>query len=213
MTSPSGPSRRRPRSSRVLASVALLLLAAALVTGAALSGLWPLLVVAAALAVALGAGACRLVYSDLTDVHRSTARERATLARDYQDLAACRAVEHREFVTAITRRLDDAESVLTEQHARILEQDATVGQQKARIADLRGSLSSARADLDRARARLASTTARAEQAERERAEVQRRLADADERAAEAIVRVVELEQELDVTLAQWQAGESHRKHA
>ena len=40
-----------------------------------------------------------------------------------------------------------------------------------------------------------------------------RLDDAEERAAHSVVRVAELEQELDVALTQWHAQEAVRKHA
>ncbi|MEJ7774642.1 MAG: hypothetical protein WKF72_07495 [Nocardioidaceae bacterium] len=42
---------------------------------------------------------------------------------------------------------------------------------------------------------------------------QRRSAQAEDRAAEAIVRVAELEQEIDVVTAEWRLAEKVRKHA
>ena len=45
-------------------------------------------------------------------------------------------------------------------------------------------------------------------AERENARLGDRLADADERATHAVVRVAELEAEVDTLTAQWQAAEA-----
>ena len=197
----------------MLAAFVSLALAAVLVLAAFLSGSWLLLTIAAALAVVLGAAAFRLTHAELLDTFREAAADRASLAKDYRDLAVVRTAEHQRFVTSVQDRMEQQETVVTEQHARLLEQDAKVAQQDVRIAELRASLSAARTEAERTRARLASTTARAEQSEREGADRERRLADAEERAAQAIVRVIELEQELDVMLAQWQAGEAYRKHA
>ncbi len=229
MTSPSGPtaaatspvstgtsgapSRRRARSTRVATSLVLLGLGAAFVIGAVVAGSWALLTSAAATSVILGVVAHRLTHTELLDTHREAARDRAALAKDYRDLAVVRTAEHQRFVTTVQARMSAQDDRLTEQHARGLEQDARLSQQEVRITELRSSLSTARAEAERARARLASTTARAEQSEREGRDLERRLGDADERAAQAIVRVAELEQELDVVTAQWQAAETFRKHA
>jgi hypothetical protein len=61
---------------------------------------------------------------------------------------------------------------------------------------------------------------RADAAEREGAAVSERLREAEQRAADAVVRVAELEQELDVVRAElevvtqaWRESEAQRKHA
>ena len=63
MSSPKA--RRRQRSTRVVAASALVVIAAVVVLGAVLGGSYPLVSVAAVLAVGLGAAAARITYSEL----------------------------------------------------------------------------------------------------------------------------------------------------
>ena len=193
MTSPSGrPTRRRQRSTRVLAAFVLLAVAGVLVAGAVLSSSWLLLAIAAAVSVVLGAAATRITYAELSDSRRDAARDRAELARDYRDLSVVRSAEHHRFVTGV---------------------ETQITAQQIRITKIEGALQAARAEAGVAQRRLVEVTARAERAETRGTELTARLEEAEAARTEAIVRVIELEHEADVLTAQWQAREAQHKHA
>ena len=193
MTSPSGkPTRRRQRSVRVLVAVVLLAVAGVLVAVAAVSGSLLGLLIAAVTSVVLGGAATRITYAELTETRLDAARDRAELASDYRDLAVVRAAEHHRFVTAV--------------QARIADQDV-------RIRTVEGALAIAKAEAAAAQRRLAAMTERAEQAESRGGELAAHLAEVEDTAAQAALRVVELEQEVDVLTAQWQSREAQRKRA
>lgn len=190
MTSPSGTApatgvRRRQRPVRLVIAGTLLLLAALLVGGAVLSGAWLLLAAAAALGVLLGAVATRITYTELADSRRDAARDRARLAQDYRDQTILRVEEHSRYVAAVETRITH---------------------QQAAIASLEDELATSRLDL-------ADQTRRAEAAEREEARLACELGEAHERLAEAAVHVAQLQRELDVVSAEWQAQATVRKHA
>jgi chromosome segregation ATPase len=207
MTFPSGsPTRRRARSPRVLAALVSLAVAGALVVGAALSGSWLLLAVAAAASVVLGAVATRTTYTELSEAWLDAARDRAELAKDYRDLTVVRTAEHQRFVDSVQERVAAQEARITGQEARLTEQEV-------RLTKLNGALEAARTEAGVAQRRLVETTARAERAEGDRNRLAARVEDVEDRAAQAALRVVELEQEVDVLTAQWQAREAQRKHA
>lgn len=177
----------------------LLVVAGLVVAGAIASGSWLALASAAALSVGLGTLATRITYVELAESRREAARDRAAVAQDYRDLAAVRSAEHQRFVTSVQGRITGQEVTITK---------------------LEGALKAARAEAGVAQRRLLEASARAERAEadgtRLTAQVQLaadRLAEAEERATRATLRVIELEHEVDVLTAQWQAREAMRKHA
>ena len=196
MTSPKA--RRRQRSARLTTAVALLVLAAALVTWGVLDNVTGLLAGSAVIAVVLGATATRITHSELMESRRDAGRERARLAKEYVALDTARTAEHAEHAGFLSGRLADRESALHE-----LEEALVAAQRRA-------------ADASR---KLNAEARRAELAEEEGADLTRRLDEAEERAAEAVVRVAELEQEVDVLRAEviaWQgvaSQEDLRKHA
>jgi chromosome segregation ATPase len=170
----------------------LLAVAGVLVAGAAVSGSWLGLTIAAAVSVGLGVAATRITYTELSEARLDAARDRAELARDYRDLAVVRSAEHHRFVTGVQARIAD---------------------QEIRISKVEGALTAARAEAGRAQRRLVEMTARAERSESRGAALEARLEEAEDRATQAVLRVVELEHEVDILTAQWQARESLRKHA
>ena len=173
-------------------AVGLIVLAALVVAGAALSGSWLLVTIAAGLGVVLGAAATRITHTELVESRVQAARDRAALATDYNHLAEQRTVEHAAYVESVRARLAEKEQALDE-----LELALSLSQRRA------------------------ATSVRKRNAEGRRAAgLQARLAETEERAALAQLRVVELEQEvlglraeLDTVTAAWHAAENVRKHA
>ncbi len=198
MSSPSsrrpGPARRRQRTTRLWVAALVLAGAALIVLAAVLSGSTVFVAIAAALAVGLGAAATRITYAEVVHSRREAARDRAQQAQDYLALTQVRIAEQAAYVSDTNGRL---------------------ARHQTRIQHLQGCLDTATADLAEARTGLDAEQARADGAEATNRSLSRRLDDAEDRAAQAIVRVAELEQELDVVLAEWQAGTSapRRKHA
>ena len=195
MASPSArPSRRRQRSTRILTASLLVVLAGAVVLGAALSGSLGLAVAAGVAATALGAAGVRIMHSELADSRREAARDRAEQAQAYRVLAEERSAEQAIYVADTS--------------GRIARHEASISRLEGRLADANAELVQARKDLvgERESARLVT-------ADRDR--LARGREDAEERAALAIVRVAELEQELDVVLSEWRGGQSapRRKRA
>jgi chromosome segregation ATPase len=184
MTSPKA--RRRQRSTRLVTAVTLLVIAAALVTWGVLDNVPGLLAGSAVVAVLLGAVATRITHSELMESRRAAARDRAGLAKEYLDLDTWRIAEHAEAAGHLKDRLVDRESALHE-----LEEALVAAQRRAAEATRKRDAEARRADL----------------AEAEGTDLTRRLEDAEERAAEAIVRVAELESEVEVLQAEimaWQ---------
>lgn len=185
--------RRRQRSTRLVVAVVLLLVAALATLGAALSGSWLVAMLAAVLAVVLGAAATRITHTELALSRREAARDRVEQAQAYLQLTVERNAEQATYVESVTARLDAHETT---------------------IGGLERDLLEAQACLIDAHRQLLDEQLRADDAERETASLTSRLDDAEERAALAIVRVAELEQELDVVTSAWQAAQVvHRKHA
>jgi chromosome segregation ATPase len=197
MSSPSlraPKARRRQRSVRLTVAVGLLVLAALLVGGAVLSGSWLTLVLAAAVGVLLGAAATRITHSELMETRRDAARDRAEQAQAYRELTVARTAEQAEFTRTMESRIAAHESAISE-----LEVALTSAQKRAAEATRKMNAEARRADV----------------AEREGREKSEQLQDAEQRAAEAIVRVAELEQEIDVLrseLLAWQNA-PQRRHA
>lgn len=200
MTSPSprpGINRRRQRSTRVTVAVALVVLAALLVLGAIASGVDALVVASALAAVVLGAASMRITYSELTQTRRDAAEDRARQAQAYRDITARRTAENMTF----TEKLK----------AQIMERQQVIGH-------LEVELSKALERAATATLKMGGEARRADVAEQENARLVASLDEADTRAAEAIVRVAELEAELDTMRSEldaWQAmvNEDQRKRA
>lgn len=202
-------SRRRTRSGRVTGAV-LALAAAAAFVGTAIGWGTPVTIAASATcAVLLGVLATFLVYDELRQSRVTTNRERARVAADYRELAAIRSSEEETFRESMVERL---------------------GARQAEVALLSGSL----AELEEALAaaqRRAAEAARKHLVERRRAEAAEiaglntaaRLEESEQRAAAAMVRVAEIEAELDTVrveldaaqaeLLAWENAAPVRKHA
>jgi chromosome segregation ATPase len=176
----------------VTVAVGLLVLAALVVAGAALSGSWLLVTIAAGLGVLLGAVATRITHTELIESRVTAARDRATQTHAFNELTDQRSAEHAAYVDGVRARLSDREQALEE---------------------LETALSEAQ--------RRAATSTRKRNAEGRRAAgIQVRLTEAEERAAISQLRVVELEQEvltlraeLDAVTTAWHAAEHQRRHA
>ncbi len=196
-------SRRRQRSTRLTVAVVLLALAALAVVGAIISGTWILVVLAAVLGVVLGAAATRITHSELAETRREAARDRAEQAKAYRDLTIARTAEHTAFAESMQERVARQATAVHE-----LEDALTAAQKRAAEATRKLNAEARRADLAETEGR---DTAQ---------QLGQQLERAEERAAEAIVRVAELEQELDVVRAEldvvtqaWHAAEAVRRHA
>jgi hypothetical protein len=198
------PSRRRQRSTRLTVAVGLLAVAALAVAGAVASGSSALVVVAAIVGVLLGAGATRITHAELVATRRDAARDRAEQAQAYREITAARTAENAAFAETMRTRVDRQETAIHE-----LEDALTAAQGRAADATRKLNAEARRAD---AAQREGQATAQ---------QLQRSLTAAEERAAEAIVRVAELEQELDVVRAEldvvtqaWHEAEAgQRRHA
>ncbi|MBM0124427.1 hypothetical protein [Pimelobacter simplex] len=191
MTSPvmSG-NRRRQRSTRVLVAVLLLVLATLAVAGTAVTGSWVLVTIAAVAALVLGAAATKITHTELLDSRQEAARDRAAQARAYADLTEVRTAENIEFAADMT--------------GKVAKRDATIARLEKRLGD-------AAAELADARRELAEAGDRAEAAQRANDRLTQQLAAADERANQAVVRVAELEAELDVLTSQIHALEAQAR--
>ena len=172
MSSPQA--RRRQRSTRVVAAAALLVFTAVVVLGAVLSASLTFVSVAAVLAVVLGAGAARIIHSELVHARRDAAADRARQARGYRAVTEKRTQEHREFADAMQARVGKAERA-----AEQLETAVVASQGRAADAMRRLNAEARRADL----------------AEAEGTRLAVALGESEVRAAEAVVRVAELEDE------------------
>lgn len=177
MTSPSRPqARRRQRSTRVTVAAGLLALAAVLVIGAVATGQSFLVLLSAFAAVALGAASTRITFSELTQTRRDAAADRARQAQAYRDITARRAAENVAFASDMRSRINERQEVIGH-----LEVELSKALERAATATLKMSSEARRADL------AESTVTR----------VTASLDESESLAAEAIVRVAELEAELD----------------
>ncbi len=187
MTQPAGSSRRRQRSTRVVVAVLLLLGAAAAVAGTAVTGSWLAATVAGATAVLLGAAATKITHTELMVSRFDAARDRAQQAADYRLLDSRRSADGVEFAA--------------DMQGKIAKRDATVSRLERRLADTAEELAEARRNLTEVQEQLAY-------AELDNTKLGDRLVDAEDRATQAVVRVAELEVEVDMLTAQWEAAES-----
>lgn len=168
-------------------AVILLLGAAAAVAGSAVSGSWLAVTVAGGVAVLLGAAATKITHSELQASRVEAARDRAEQAKAYRDLDTRRSAEGVEFAA--------------DMQGQLAKRDATVSRLERRLADTAEELADARRNLTEVEEQLAY-------AERENTTLGERLGDAEERATQAVVRVAELEVEVDMLTAQWEAAEA-----
>ncbi|MGI8521692.1 MAG: hypothetical protein ACR2K3_00040 [Nocardioides sp.] len=192
MSSPKA--RRRQRSTRLIVAATLLITAAVVVLGAVLSASLPLVSIAAVLGVLLGGAAARITHSELMATRRGAARDRAEQAQAYRELTVERTIEHASFVATMETKLGRSERVSTE-----LESALSSSQHRAAVASRKLGVEARRADL----------------ADAEGVRLGRALEESEERAGEAIVRVAELEQEVDVLTTELDAWHhaSMRKRA
>jgi chromosome segregation ATPase len=176
----------------VTVAVGLIVIAALVVAGAALSGSWLLVTIAAGLGVALGAAATRITHTELVESRVAAARDRAVQAQAYNQLNDERSAEHASYITEVQARLAEREQALDE-----LEEALSLSQRRA------------------------ATTIRGRNAAgRRAADLETRMTEAEERAVAAQLRVVELEQEvlglraeLETVTAAWHAAQHQRRHA
>ena len=192
MSSPQA--RRRQRSVRLTVAAALVSAAAVTTLVAVLSGSRSFVTVAAVLAVVLGAAATRITHSELMQSRRDHAKDRAEQARAYHDLTVERSIEHAAFCSAMETRLSTSEQVIIE---------------------LEGAVTSTQRRAAEATRKLNAEARRADAAEAETLRLGKALEESEDRAAEAIVRVAELEQDVDVLRAEVAAWETApvRRHA
>jgi chromosome segregation ATPase len=183
MTSPVG-NRRRQRSTRLVVAALMIVVSAAVVVATALTGSWLLVTVAGLVAVLLGATATKITHSELIDSREEAARDRAQQARAYADLTEVRTAENVEFAADMT--------------GKVAKRDATISRLEKRLGDAAAELADARRELSEARDEAA-------EAQQEAERLGARLADAEERAHHAVVRMAELEAELDVVTSELQA--------
>jgi chromosome segregation ATPase len=168
-------------------AVLLLLGAAAVVAGAAVTGSWLAVTVAGAVAVVAGAAATKITHSELMITRVTAARDRAEQAQAFRDVDARRSAEGVEFAA--------------DMQGKLAKRDATVSRLERRLQDTAEELADARRALTELEEQLAY-------AERENSTLGDRLTDAEERATSAVVRVAELEAEVEILTAQWEAAEA-----
>lgn len=198
---PSARNRRRQRSTRLTVAAALVGIAALVVLGAVVSGTPLLVTIAAVLAVVLGAAAARITHAELVIARREAAADRAAQAQAYRDLTAVRTAENAAFAESMRARQEYNEGVILE-----LEDALGAAQQRA----------------GEATRRLSHEARRAKTAERDGRDavirIEQSRAEAEARAAVAVLRVADLEQQLDVVRAElhtattaWHAAEDRKR--
>lgn len=182
---PSARNRRRQRSTRLTLAAVLVGGAAAVVIGAIVSGTPLVLSIAAALAVVLGAAATRITYTELVAARRDAAHDRAAQAQAYRQLTDERTAENAAFAETMRDRLEFSEGVIAE-----LEEALAAAQKRAGDATRKLNAEARRADALEREGRDALVR------------VEQSRAEAEARASAAILKVAELEQQLDVARAE-----------
>lgn len=170
-------SRRRQRSTRLVVAGSLVALSGLVVVAAVVSGSTLLTTVAAFVAVALGAAATRITHSELLVARREAARDRAQQAREYREITERRTAENAAFAADMRRKIADREEAL----------DA-----------LESALAKAQKHAAQQTLKYGAEARRADGAERSLSAMSRALESAAQRNGEALVRVAELEAEVDV---------------
>jgi len=173
-------------------AVGLIVLAALAVVGAALSGSWLVVTIAAVLSVVLGAAATRITHTELVESRVAAAKDRAIQAKAYLVIAEERSAENADYLAQVRARLAEREQSLDE-----LEQALSLSQRRAAT-----SLRSRNAEGRRAAALEAKLV------ETEALVVADRL-----RIAELEAEVDTLRSELKTVTTAWHAAEHLRKRA
>ena len=127
------PLRRRQRSARVTAAVALLSVASVALLSSlpTRSTLW--LSLACVLALVLSWGALRMMWTEVLESRRENAADRAAAAAAYRNLFAVRAAEHAEFTTAMTERLAQAHLTQRELEGLIVQHETRAQRAESRL--------------------------------------------------------------------------------
>lgn len=192
---PTAAARRRQRSTRLTVATALLVLSVVLVAATVPTGSWLLASLAAVGAVVLGLAATRITHSELVQSRRDAARDRAEQAQAYRRLGEQRSAEHR---------------------ARVEDLQGRIAEREQALADLGEVLSATQKQVVEGSRALAAESRRATGLADDVRSAERALESAEERAADAIVRVAELEQEVDVLRSELEsamAAEERRRRA
>ena len=177
---------------RVTVAAGLLVLAALVVTGAALSGSWLVVTCAAGLGVLLGIAATRITHSELADHRREAAADRAAQAKAYAAITEQRITEHSSYISDMHTRISEREQALVELEVALCS----------------------------AQARAAESTRKKNDEGRRAAGLQVSLAMAEDRHHEALIRISQLEQEvavlrseLDSVTTAWHNADNARRSA
>jgi len=187
-------------------AVGLVVLAALVVAGAAVSGSWLVVTIAAALAVALGAVALRISHTELIESRIAAARDRVEQARAYNVIANERSLEHAAYVEDVRIRLAEREHALSE-----LELALSLSQRRAATSTRKRNAEGRRASA--LELELTESERRTIAAEQRTLSAEERGAAAQLRIAELETEVVALRAELDTVTTAWHAAENARKHA
>ncbi len=169
--------RRRQRSTRLVVAASLIGLSAAVVIASVISGSALLVTVSAFAAVVLGGAATRITHSELMTARVEAARDRARQAQEYRELTERRTAENAAFAADMRRKIADREEALTA---------------------LENALAKAQKHAAQQTLKYGNEARRADAAERSVATMARALESAANRNGEALVRIAELEAEIDV---------------
>lgn len=146
-TLPRNPHRRRQRSIRVSVAFSLM----ALATGATVAAAsWQSLLVLTATgigAVLAGWLAARMLWTEVVQSRREHAADRATTARQYQQLAQRRARENTVFATTMTQRLSATTLEFYEAQAALEQAQRDLARQRRENQDVSNELAIAQAKV------------------------------------------------------------------
>lgn len=126
------PTRRRQRSVRVTVAVALLSLATLAVVVALPTGSFAWMAAASVLVLVCAWASARIIYTELAQSRRESARDRAAQAHAYLVMFSERAEEHAEFTSAVTDKLARSEREIRELSATVV-----LGERRAAEAETR----------------------------------------------------------------------------
>jgi hypothetical protein len=141
------PSRRRPRSARLVISAAVLAVASTVALVALLTGSPEVLAVVAVTGVGSGWLTLRLACTELRLLRRHAARDRAWQAAEFRDHVSRTCGEHSAFATAMTQRLAarerevrELEGTLRLSEARACAAEDRVRREARRVDDARSRI-------------------------------------------------------------------------
>jgi hypothetical protein len=124
-------SRKVQRSVRVTLATGMVAFAALAVVVAVATATW--VEGAAVLAVLLGAVAVRVVYSEVTQTRRETARERAAQARSFTDHMSTTLADHAVFTSRMSARLAERDTTITELRGTVRLAEARADEAEQRV--------------------------------------------------------------------------------